>query len=157
MAMIGVWRPKGNSAWRMRAVAWKPSISGIWRSIRMRSKLWAAAASTAQSVAGHQEGVAHLPDGVLGEFLVDDVILGQQDAQRCGRGGGGRFRRLFFGGLWGLVFAPIEAGGEVKGAAAAGSALHPDSPLHQLDEFGADGKPETGTALAAGGPIGLSE
>jgi len=45
----GPFTKKGSSACRMRAVASKPSISGIWRSIRMRSKLCAAAASTARS------------------------------------------------------------------------------------------------------------
>ena len=45
-----------------------------------------------------------------------------------------------------MVGDGIEAGGEVKSAAGAGSALHPDFALHQGDESGGDDKPEAGTA-----------
>ena len=73
--------PRARSAARIAAVASKPLISGICTSIRTRSNVPRAAASTAcASVVDDGDVVAALAEHRAGDALVDGVVLGEQDA-----------------------------------------------------------------------------
>jgi hypothetical protein len=99
--------------------------------------------------------VSHLFDSPLCEFLIDSVILGKQDVKGLGGTAGGLLNRLFCVGLRRLVFDSVESRSEMKSASAARRALHPNSPVHQTCQLGADGKPDTGTARTLGRSISV--
>ena len=93
------------------------------------------------------------------DFLVDLVVLGQQDAS-AGRhglqaqfGNSGRLGQFFQAEL-----ALAETGGKPEGAALAGHALRAGLAAHQARQPPGDGEPEAGAAVAArGGGIDLLE
>ena len=79
------WRARDS---RMPPVASKPPISGIWTSIRTRSKSLAERrVDRLASVVDDGDHVAALGEQARGHVLVDDVVLGQEDrgARRTGR------------------------------------------------------------------------
>ncbi len=65
-------------------MASRPSISGICTSIRTTSYFCRSRASSASRPLCNDIGpVAHLAEDAGGDLLVDDVVLGQQKAQRA--------------------------------------------------------------------------
>ena len=93
MAMIGRCRPVPFSSRRMRAVASKPSISGICTSISTRSNgCCVQGRQRLLAVAGHHDRVPLLLQQADRQLLVDQVVLGQQDAQRRAGGPAGAGR-----------------------------------------------------------------
>ncbi len=72
---------------RIAARAWKPSMTGICRSIRTRSNGPDSISARAwRPSGGDDSAVAELLEHVGGDDLVNRVVLGQQDAEWPGRG-----------------------------------------------------------------------
>ncbi len=68
---------------RIWRVASRPSMSGIWMSIRMTSYFCRSSASQHFDAVLDDVGpIAHLAEDARGHLLVDDVVLRQKDAQR---------------------------------------------------------------------------
>jgi len=109
------------------------------------------------SVGHHYEPVAHFFYCALGQFLVDGIVLGKQNAHGASGGAGGRGRLGRGKGLQLLICDGAEGGGEMKRAAAARGALHPDASLHHLNQLGADGQAKAGAAGLAKGAPSLGE
>ena len=78
--MIGMWRAVSASRLRMVAVAWKPSISGIEQSIRMRSRAFLPGCHGLDTVGGDAAGAAQQAQHAGGHELVGLVVLGDEDA-----------------------------------------------------------------------------
>src|SRR5437899_1003906 len=165
MAMIGK-LAKQRSALRW-AVAWKPSISGIWRSINTRSNGGGCGPSericTPSRPLPATRTVAPAPSS-SSTAICWLISLSSTRRIRARRGVVVDHEhaepREAFGDdpARGPGGAQLEPGGEGERAARPGLALQPDASAHQLDEPPRDREPEPGAAvLARGGHVGLGE
>jgi len=85
IAMIGTaWSRTADSGSRIRCVASKPSISGIWTSIS--TSLYGTVSSDRIASAPSAHGIRPKPqllEDAEGHLLVGDVVLGEQDPKRA--------------------------------------------------------------------------
>ena len=80
--MIGVWAAPSPRSWlRMAAVAWNPSMFGIWQSMTMASKSPSASASTAPATVAHDDHLeAEILEEALGQEPAEPVVVDDKDS-----------------------------------------------------------------------------
>src|SRR5437016_6162837 len=84
-----------------------------------------------------------------GQLLVDDIIFGQQYAQRRQRS----VQSSTQSGVHGCrgLNRNLEHDREVKAGSETGGALNPNCAAHEGDQVGGDGQSQSGTAEPPGG------
>src|ERR1043166_596232 len=101
-------------------------------------------------VAGTRDAVSAVLQDSTGEFLIDQVVFNQQDAQTCRTSGIACDRALqWLGRNRALPCRDPRSPREMDRAALPGHAFQPDSPLHQGDHARADRQTEAGAAMVS--------
>jgi len=104
------------------------------------------------AIADNDHGMTELLDNAAGQFLVDGMVLGEQDAEFGGNVRArrrGRGQRRLSGQR--LAACALENRRERKGTTGARITFDRDAASHEIDQSGTDGETQPGASLAAGG------
>ncbi len=132
----------------MARMAVRPSIRGMWVSIRITSKTWVRAASTAASPSATTVSCGQAVQHGLDDLLVDQVVLGQQHRHRAGVDHGPAAARAAVGRD--RAGGQVEGRGEAEHRALAGNGVAFDRAAHHPGQPLGDGQAQARAAEAAG-------